>query len=120
MLAPIETWKDVLEDPELFHAARDADATDVAAVARLRKRWSADLVAVALDLASARRQAREKFAEAAGALIADAEGVEQATSLPVARYKASKFVAAAGDEALAAIMVAHDAAVEAIDNALNP
>ena len=64
---------------------------DVNAVARLRRAYDADTVAVALDLVRARVKAAVKFPDHAATLLADPAGVEQATSQTVAAYKAQRF-----------------------------
>lgn len=78
--------------------AQATAATDVAAVARLRRGREPSVVAAALDLAAARKQAGPKFGETAVGLLADREGVEQASSLAVAAHKAARFAAAAGPQ----------------------
>ena len=80
-----------MQDDALCRRATACDPTDVADVARLRKHASAAEAAVALDLAKARRKAAAKFPKQADTLVADAAGVEQATSLRVARHKARRF-----------------------------
>ncbi len=91
----LETWQRLIDpaQAELVTAAAGVDATDVAAVSRLRARWDADLVAGALELAKARRKAAAKFGEdAAHTLVADAVGVEMATSSLAGMHKAQRFV----------------------------
>ena len=84
-------WRAVADDAALLQEAAEVDATDVAAVGRLRQNHDAERVAVALDLAAARRAAAVKFPDAAERIVADREGVEQATSLTVARHKARRW-----------------------------
>ncbi|MFM1821773.1 MAG: hypothetical protein RI967_39, partial [Planctomycetota bacterium] len=67
-----------------------SDAGDGAAPA------SADLAAAALELAAARWKAAAKFGADADRLWADVQGVEQASSLAVARWKATRMRAALG------------------------
>jgi hypothetical protein len=88
----LATWQRLLEPAQqaLVDAASEADASQVQDVARLRKRWSADLVGCALELAAARRRAQPKFPDAYR-LVADLQGVEQATDHVVATYKAQRF-----------------------------
>ncbi|MEM7624495.1 MAG: hypothetical protein AAF333_02585 [Planctomycetota bacterium] len=87
----LETWRRVADDEALLRRAADCDPTDVASVARLRKHASPDEAAVALELIKARRKAAAKFPDHATRLIADATGVEQATSFVAARHKAERF-----------------------------
>jgi hypothetical protein len=73
----------------LVAAAAAIDPADPAAVARLRRRFDADLVAAALELALGRRKAAGRF-EGAERLWCDAQGVEQASGTLVARWKATR------------------------------
>jgi SAM-dependent methyltransferase len=68
-----------------------------AEAADLARPGAADLAAAALELAAARRKAVVKFGAVAERLWADVQGVEQASSLSVARWKARR-VRAALDE----------------------
>ena len=74
----------------LLAAAATVKPSDLPAIARLRRDWPAPLVAAALELTIARRKAAEKF-EHPEQIVADVAGVEQATSLDVARHKARRF-----------------------------
>lgn len=78
-------------DDALLRRAAQCDPTDVASISRLRKKATQDEAAVALELLKARRKATTKFPERAPHLIADAAGVEQATSLIVGQHKAARF-----------------------------
>jgi len=93
------TWRKLIEPQvrPLREAAGTTDPTDVNAIARLRDLGSADLVRAALSLASARRKSLAKFPDRAARLIADAEGVEQASALSVAAHKARRFAALNAD-----------------------
>ena len=93
MTDSVDTWKRLLGIPELLEAAERCDSGDVAAVARLRRAWPADLVAAALELAGARRKAATKFP--GRTIVADVAGVEQATSALVADYKARRIARSA-------------------------
>ncbi len=84
-------WRSVAADIALIREAAEVDATDVAAVGRLRRGYDAERVTVALELAAARRAAAVKFPGEAERIVADREGVEQATSLTVARHKARRW-----------------------------
>ena len=85
-------WQAILEDTHasLVRSAAGVDSSSPTEVERLRRGWSVDLVAAALQLVQARRKAAEKFGHAEQ-LLADTVGVEQATSLDVARHKAGRF-----------------------------
>ena len=98
-LDDLRGWRALAEEPELVSAASAVPPGDAAAITRLRRRYSAALVHRALSLAEARRRARAKWPEAE-ALWADPEGVEQATSGPVAMHKARRFAAAGVARAL--------------------
>jgi hypothetical protein len=103
MAHPLCVWRQLLAPAQqpLRDAAAEVDPREVNAVGHLRERWDQPLVAAALALAEARRKATEKFADRAAHLIADPEGVEQATSLAVARHKAKRFKAAGDGAAVA-------------------
>lgn len=83
-------WKRVSAEKALLVEAQACDATNVAAVARLRRRWDGADVAIALDLVAARRRAVEKFADPER-LLCDPQGVQQASSEAVAAWKAARF-----------------------------
>ncbi len=71
-------------------AALSGDCVDPALVTRLRGEYPIDVVAVALELAQARRRARTRFPQAER-LLADVEGVAQASGAAVAAHKAVRF-----------------------------
>jgi hypothetical protein len=62
---------------------------------RLRKRWSADVVAAAVEVQWARTRAADKFGSDAERLWADREAVQMASSLEAAAWKARRFAGAA-------------------------
>lgn len=98
--AELAAWKRVAEDAELQLLAREAFRSGsggpaVAAVARLRERWDADLVRIALQWMDARDRAAAKFSDAQR-LTCDRQGVEQATSESVGRWKAGRVAGARG------------------------
>lgn len=97
----ISVWRRLAEAPEARQAAAAIDPRDAASIARLRKRFDADLVAAAVELAVARRKAAGKF-ERAGELWCDVAGVEQASGERVAAWKAMRMreVLGAGGELL--------------------
>lgn len=88
-----------LSDPAagpLIEAAADTDPGDVNAVAALRRRYDAEDVHAALELADARRRGVAKFGDLAEAMMLDRVGVEQASALDVARVKAGRLRELAG------------------------
>ena len=91
--ADLTTWHRVASPAcaALREAAADTDPTAANQIARLRERWPVEEVTVALQLAEAQRKARVKFPEHASILLADPPGVEQASSLRVAKHKAARF-----------------------------
>jgi len=74
----------------LVEAAGRCDATAPADVMRLRKKWNAAQVHAALELVEARRRGHAKFGDRVAQMLSHRVGMEQATSLPVARYKAQR------------------------------
>ncbi len=93
MSPPWSVWRELTEPrhAELVAAAAGCDAHDPAQVQRLRRLADPPLATAALQLAAARRKAAAKFPDHAQTLLADAVGVEQATSRPVADHKAGRF-----------------------------
>jgi hypothetical protein len=93
----IATWERLLSPAceSLRARAADTDPTDVAAIARLRKKHDAETVRAALRLAEARRKLARKWAGAADTLVADPEGAEMASGALAARHKARRFADAA-------------------------
>ena len=90
---PVAVWRELIspEARPLREAAVDADPTKPADVARLRKLGSAALVHAAFELVGARRRGGSKFPDTIAELVADREGMEQASSIRVAEYKAQRF-----------------------------
>ncbi|MCP3904570.1 MAG: class I SAM-dependent methyltransferase [Planctomycetes bacterium] len=88
----LDVWRTLVTDAsaELLAAIDACDVTDVTQLARLRSRYDGALLSVAIELARARRRAAGKF-PSADRLVADTEGVEQATSGIVADHKARRF-----------------------------
>ena len=66
------------------------DPANVAAIAKLRRRFTHEQVAAAIELVDARQRGRSKFGEWADRMLLDRVGVEQATGLAVARVKAKR------------------------------
>lgn len=88
----VSVWRRAWADASLLEAAAACDPADVAAVARLRKLTGDPTVArAALSIVAARIKASGKFGPVAAGLLADVEGVEQATSRGAARPKAARF-----------------------------
>jgi hypothetical protein len=87
----LATWQHLLRTPDLLTAAGSITAFTPAAIAQLRKKYPADLVHAAIDLVTARRKAADKFPGLAERMVADPTGVEQSSSLDVARHKAARF-----------------------------
>ncbi|MBL9120485.1 MAG: class I SAM-dependent methyltransferase [Phycisphaerae bacterium] len=91
----LASWQQVVEMPDLLESATEAmrqepKGAGVAAIARLRQRWSEECVRVALHLADARERARLKFSSPER-LVCDRSAVEQASSECVAEWKAARF-----------------------------
>jgi SAM-dependent methyltransferase len=97
---------------------READL--LAETMRLRKHYSRDIVAAALDLALLRRQARVKFAHA-GEMYFTREALEQASAEVVSRYRARRYTGYPGVADLCcgiggdALALAGETAVVAVD-----
>ncbi len=94
MNGSVQTWVALLqpEHAALRKAAASIDPSDVSAVARLRKKYPADLVHAALRLASARRKLERKWP--GRVFVADPEGAEMASGELAARHKADRFAQA--------------------------
>lgn len=84
----IELWRRVLGDSALIERALAIDASDVTAVAALRRQYSSDVVSAALDYAAGQRKAIDKFG--GSDWVADVAGVEQASGPMPAAYKARR------------------------------
>lgn len=102
MRGTIEDWQRVAADPALQVRAAEAAVEGVGAIAAIRRRYDETAVAIALELVKARGKAAAKFGDSAGSMIADANGVEQASGSAVARYKALRFREALGEGAAVA------------------
>ncbi|MFZ9880130.1 MAG: hypothetical protein ACO3QC_01855 [Phycisphaerales bacterium] len=97
-------WRDVSVWQRLLAEQAGADGVvaaaarvegDAADIVRLRKRFDADLVSAAIELAQARRKAAGRLDGAAN-LWCDAQGVEQASGTLVARWKARRMAEVLG------------------------
>ncbi|MEM9346594.1 MAG: class I SAM-dependent methyltransferase [Planctomycetota bacterium] len=102
MSREIELWRAVAGDTGLLQRAEAIDPSDVSAVAALRRDYDADAVSVAFGLVEARAKAARKFGEFGQRLVADALGVEQASGVGVAAYKAGRIAQTLGNGELIA------------------
>lgn len=84
------------ETPELIELVVGSSQTDMRLQQELRKQFSPELVRAAMILRDSRSRGAAKFSNA-DRLWLDAVGFEQATSEPVARYKASRFSGSVSD-----------------------
>lgn len=62
-----------------------------AAIERLRRHFSAEMVTAAIQMVDLRRRAAERFTRAAGMFFHSHDLLEQATSEPIARHKGCRF-----------------------------
>ena len=86
----IDVWKNL--PGELIEKVGGIDAGSVADIARLRKKYSADQVAAAINLVRARAKAKVKFPDRWEGMMGEASAVEQASSIWTGRHKAKRFV----------------------------
>lgn len=87
----LRAWRTLAADPQPL-LARLADGETPAAISALRRDHPPAVVAAAAELARARaRGLPERLALIGPGLLADAEGVEQASASEVARHKAARF-----------------------------
>jgi hypothetical protein len=93
----VDTLRRLVEMPELFREIAAERGTEFQIQARLRERYPADLVRMALEIADLRRRAAGKFSAASRMWFAR-QGLEQATPELVARHKAARFAAASGSD----------------------
>lgn len=96
MIGTREDWQWAVSEDAAPLRARLAPGTPVGELARLREHWPAERIAVASELVAARAKATAKFGERASAMACDREGVEMASSLAAAAYKAVRFALALG------------------------
>ncbi|MEM9065866.1 MAG: hypothetical protein AAGB51_10300 [Planctomycetota bacterium] len=85
-----ELWRAVRDDPELCALAAAPEAKTASGVGRLRKRWDAELVGVALAMARGAEKIDRKWV--GESLCADPEGAEMASTARASRHKADRFV----------------------------
>lgn len=102
MMNEIELWRGVAADALLMQRASVVDASDVSAIASLRRDYPAEQVSIALSLSEARRKAHRKFGEPGLRIVADVSGVEQASGASVAAYKAQRMRETLGSDAIVA------------------
>jgi hypothetical protein len=84
--------RELRANPALLAQAAD----DLSVATKLRERWPADLVAAATEQAVLRSRAHSRFSRAER-MIFTRNGLEQATSEPVARHRARRFGQLDGD-----------------------
>ncbi|MDX1565414.1 MAG: hypothetical protein R3236_08420 [Phycisphaeraceae bacterium] len=92
----MNNWHALLDgsSDELLEAAlATEDLASAAAIGRLRRLGSPQLVHLAIELALGRRKLQSKVDDPSR-YVADTEAAEQSTPLPIARHKARRFVAA--------------------------
>ncbi len=96
MSDPITPWRMLLHPTTqaLRQAIAAGEADTVAGLMRLKRLHGDELVHVAIELIAARRAAAGRIPDLAPALVADREGVQQASSQPAARYKARRMAQA--------------------------
>ena len=81
-------------EPALAEASGQPDPGSLAAATALRRHWPADQAAAALGQVALRRRAVAKFGERAAGLFLTPDGLEQATRVDVARWRAARFTQA--------------------------
>ena len=96
----LNAWQFIVspQGTNLLDAASQCAVGDAAAMAKLRRTWSLEQVAAAMELTQARRRAVGKIHHAQS-IVADRIGLEQATGSVIAEYKANR-VASAGVDRL--------------------
>jgi THUMP domain-like len=90
----LAVWQHLVSEAgaDLLRAVRGKPQIGPRDLKRWRERFGVEETAAALDLLNARRKAKRKFPERRD-LLADPQGVEQATSALVAGHKAKRFAA---------------------------
>ncbi len=86
--AEIKCWEEVLQDDALLQAVQSCDTSDVAVISSLRKKWSKEHIAIAIECVDAKQRAERKGFT--NSFVSDRQGIEQATSLNVATHKARR------------------------------
>ncbi len=90
-LQELTWWRTLRETPELLEEIRQQESVgELRLQQELRQRYPAELVRLALELHTTRVRAREKFPQA-DQLWLTRRSYEQATSTPVAQYKANRY-----------------------------
>jgi hypothetical protein len=92
VIGTLSQWQTLVSDSmrPLREAAASTVPGDLQAISRLRKTWPAELVSLAVELQDARRRGHSKFPDHT-ALIADVDGMQQATPWVIAKAKAHRF-----------------------------
>jgi hypothetical protein len=96
MIGSLQTWQWAASDESRPLREVITTTSAVSQLARLRKNWSPEQIAVITELAIARTKAFAKFPDQAACLFADRDGVEMASSARSAAHKAARFAAALG------------------------
>ena len=91
MLTKSDQWLKANTNVELLEAVQACNLRDVAGMATLRKLWSMEEISIASELLQARERAVGKL-DNATSILADAVGVQQATSTKIAQHKAKRFI----------------------------
>ncbi len=102
MRGTMEDWQRVASDGTLLDRAAEAEAGGINEIARLRGAYDETTAAVAIELVKARGRAATKFGGRASGMVADVQGVEQASGSTVACYKAQRMRDALGEGAAVA------------------
>ncbi|MEE2907270.1 MAG: hypothetical protein VX527_05490 [Planctomycetota bacterium] len=94
----LRAWQFIVspQGTDLLDAASQCEVGNTAAMARLRRTWTLEQVAAAMELTEARRRAVGKIHHA-DSIVADRIGLEQATGSVIADYKANRVVSAGVD-----------------------
>ncbi len=98
-LEAIDVLEQLRADPAIWDLIPPGDSHSAALQAALRQEYPAEVVRAALTLAALRTQARPRFTRAE-AMWFDRTRLEQATQEVVARHKAQRFAACAGQTVL--------------------
>ena len=91
-LYTVEIWQDLISERcrPLIEDIRNTSPVGPRDLQRWRTKWGDDLVRAGMDLVKARRKAKRKFPDKRD-IVADSQGMEQATSAAVAEHKSARF-----------------------------
>jgi len=84
----IKRWEEVLQNEALLQTVQSRNTSDVAVISSLRKKWSQEHIAIAIECVDAKQRSKRKGF--ANSFVSDRQGIEQATSLNVAKHKATR------------------------------